>query len=142
MPGFSARTGVANGRDRVRSPCVRDERPLSILRARGDCLPLVLLTSEPRAREGCRRRTRHRPPRAHLCHMLRKRISLRHFYVPLPARNRALHYLAHEPRLSDELREQLTQVVHGYVGPCDPVAARKGVEWMEANRDLGQTSRF
>jgi hypothetical protein len=75
--------------------------------------------------------------------MLRKRISLRRFYVPPPASNRALHYLAHEPRLSDELREQLTQVVHGYVGPCDPVAARKEIEWMRRRyRDLGQTSRF
>jgi hypothetical protein len=45
-------------------------------------------------------------------------------------RNRALHYLANEPKLSDELREHLAQVVHGYVGPCAPVAARKGIEWM------------
>jgi hypothetical protein len=50
--------------------------------------------------------------------------------LPLATRNRALHYLADEPKLSDELREHLAQVVHGYVGPCDPVAARKGIEWM------------
>ena len=55
----------------VRSPCVCDERPLSILRARGNCLPLVLLTSEPRAREGCRRRLNSTPasPRLSLSHV-------------------------------------------------------------------------
>ena len=75
--------------------------------------------------------------------MLRERISLRRFDVPLPARNRALRYLAHESRLSDDIREQLTQVVHGYVGPCDPDAARAGIEWMrERYRAVGQTPRF
>ena len=65
------------------------------------------------------------------------------FDVPLAARNRALHYLAHESRLSDDIREQLTQVVHGYVGSCDSVAARKGIEWMRRRyRDLRQTPRF
>jgi len=44
------------------------------------------------------------------------------FDVPLAARNRALHYLANESRLSDDIREQLIQVVHGYVGSCDPIA--------------------
>jgi hypothetical protein len=71
--------------------------------------------------------------------MLRERTSLRRFDVPLAARNRALHYLAHESRLTDDIREQLTQVVHGYVGSCDPVAARKDAE---AISDLGQTPRF
>ena len=67
----------------------------------------------------------------------------RRFAVPLAARNRALHYLANESRLTDELLQQLTQVVHGYVGPCDPIAARKGIEWMRRRyRDLGQTPRF
>ena len=75
--------------------------------------------------------------------MLRERSSLRRFDTPLAARNRALHYLAHESKLSDDIREQLTQVVHGYVGSCDPVAARKGIEWMRRRyRDLGQTPRF
>jgi hypothetical protein len=63
--------------------------------------------------------------------------------VPLPARNRALHYLAHEPRLSDELRRQLNEVVNGYFGPCDASEARKGIEWMrERYRDVGETPRF
>jgi hypothetical protein len=44
------------------------------------------------------------------------------FDVPLAARNQALRYLADESRFSDDIREQLTQVVHGYVGSCDPVA--------------------
>jgi hypothetical protein len=75
--------------------------------------------------------------------MLRERISLRRFDVPLAARNRALHYIAHESQLSDEVREQLTQVVHGYVGPCDAVAARSGIEWMrERYRAVGQVPRF
>jgi hypothetical protein len=76
--------------------------------------------------------------------MLRsKRACLRPLDVPLPARNRALHYLAHEPRLSDELRRQLAEVVNGYVGPCDASEARKGIEWMrERYRAVGQTPRF
>ena len=73
----------------------------------------------------------------------RNRVPLRLFDVPLAARNRALHYLAHETKLSEEVREQLAQVVHGYVGPCDPVAARKGIEWMRARyRAVGQVPRF
>ena len=75
--------------------------------------------------------------------MLRTRTPLRLFDVPLAARNRALHYLAHETTLSEEVREQLVQVVHGYVGPCDPSVARKGIEWMrERYRAVGQTPRF
>jgi hypothetical protein len=48
------------------------------------------------------------------------------------AHNRALHCLAraHEYRLSDLLRQQLTQVVEGYFGRCDEDAARRGLEWM------------
>ena len=48
--------------------------------------------------------------------MLRNRI--RELDIPLWARNRALHYLAGSYKLSDDLRHQLTQVVHGYVGRC------------------------
>ena len=62
--------------------------------------------------------------------MLRKRI--RELDIPLWARNRALHYLAGSYKLSDELRHQLTQVVHGYTGRCEEGAARKGMEWMRA----------
>jgi hypothetical protein len=73
----------------------------------------------------------------------RQRLLPPRFDVPLAARNRALHYLANESRLTDELLQQLTEVVHGYVGPCDPVAARKGIDWMRRRyRDLGQTPRF
>ena len=66
------------------------------------------------------------------------------FDVPLAARNRALHYLANESRLSDDIREQLTQVpCMAYVGPCDPSVARKGIEWMrERHRAVGQVPRF
>jgi hypothetical protein len=46
--------------------------------------------------------------------------SIRELDIPLWARNR------------DELRHQLTQVVHGYVGRCEEGAARKGMEWMRA----------
>jgi hypothetical protein len=76
--------------------------------------------------------------------MLRsKRARLRTLDVPLPARNRALHYLAHEDRLSDDLRRQLTEVVNGYVGRCNEAAARAGIEWMrERYRAVGQTPRF
>jgi hypothetical protein len=75
--------------------------------------------------------------------LLRERGMVHRFDVPLAARNRALHYLANQSRLSDDIREQLTQVVHGYVGSCDPVAARKGIDWMRRRyRDLGQKPRF
>jgi len=49
---------------------------------------------------------------------LRTRTTFRLLDVPLAARNRALHDLAHETKLSEEVREQLAQVVHGCVGPC------------------------
>ena len=73
--------------------------------------------------------------------MLRKRI--RELEIPLWARNRALHYLADDYRLSDELRYRLAQVVEGYIGGCDEEAARAGIEWMrERYRAIGQTPRF
>jgi hypothetical protein len=63
--------------------------------------------------------------------------------VSLAARNRALYYLANEPKISDELREQLTQVVHGYVGFCDPDEAWKGIEWMrQRQRAIGKIPTF
>ena len=77
--------------------------------------------------------------------MLRKRARFRSLDVPLPARNRALDYLAnaHKHRLSDDLRYQLTQVVEGYTGRCDEDAARAGIEWMRKRyREAGQTPRF
>jgi hypothetical protein len=76
--------------------------------------------------------------------MLRsKRARLRSLDVPLAARNRALHHLAHEPRLSDELRRQLAAVIDGYFGPCDASEARKGIEWMrDRYRDVGETPPF
>jgi hypothetical protein len=76
--------------------------------------------------------------------MLRsKRARLRSLDVPLPARNRALHYLAHEHRLSDDLRHQLTEVVNGYVGRCEEDAARAGIEWMhDRYRAAGEKPRF
>jgi hypothetical protein len=75
--------------------------------------------------------------------MLRKRARLRSLDVPLPARNRALHYLANTDRLSADLRHQLTEVVNGYIGRCDDDAASKGIEWMrERYRAAGQAPRF
>jgi hypothetical protein len=70
--------------------------------------------------------------------MMRERI--RELDIPLCARNRALHYLAGNRKLSDELCHQLTQVVHGYTGRCHEDAARKGMEWMRA-KDLDRHHR-
>ena len=56
--------------------------------------------------------------RPYLQGMLRTRTSLRLLDVPLAARNGAFHDLVHETKLSEEVREQLAQVAHGYVGPC------------------------
>jgi hypothetical protein len=54
----------------------------------------------------------------------------------------ALHLLAIEA-LTDELREQLTEVVHGYTGPCDEATARLGLEWKrERDRGRGQAPPF
>ena len=67
--------------------------------------------------------------------MSRKRI--RGSLVPFWARNRALHYLAGSYELSDELRHQLTQVVHGYAGRCDEDAACSGIKWLrERDREI------
>jgi hypothetical protein len=72
--------------------------------------------------------------------MLRKRI--RSLDVAQWARNRALHYLANE-KLSDRLRYQLTEVVHGYIGACDEAAARAGLEWMrDRYRAVGKAPPF
>jgi hypothetical protein len=72
--------------------------------------------------------------------MLRKRIRV--LDIPLWARNRALHHLANET-LSDRLRYQLTEVVHGYIGSCDEDAARAGMEWMrERYRAAGKAPPF
>ena len=76
--------------------------------------------------------------------MLRgKRARLRSLDVPLPARNRALDYLANRrQQLSEELRYQLTQVVKGYIGRCDEDAARAGIEWMrERYRAIGRSAQ-
>ncbi len=77
--------------------------------------------------------------------MLRsKRARLRSLDVTLPARNRALHYLANGYKLSADVRRQLIEVVNGYIGClCDEAAARKGIEWMrERYRAGGQTPLF
>ena len=76
--------------------------------------------------------------------MLRsKRARLRSLDVTLPARNRALHYLANGYKLSADVRRQLIEVVNGYIGLCDEDAARAGIEWMrERYREVGQTPRF
>ena len=98
----------------------------------------------PGPSESALNRTRLRPAGAYLWGMLRKRARFRSLDVPLPARNRALDYLANRRHtLSDDLRYQLTQVVKGYIGRCDEDAARAGIEWMrERYREAGQTPRF
>jgi hypothetical protein len=57
------------------------------------------------------------------------------------AHNKALHYLAHHPLTADE-RAHLTEVVHGYTGPCDVVAARGGpLAWLrERYRERGEAT--
>ena len=73
---------------------------------------------------------RKKPPAASLARRHRLEISVL-------ARNRALHYLANHPLTEDE-RAQLTEVVHGYTGPCDVVAAREGLAWLrERYRAVG-----
>jgi hypothetical protein len=72
--------------------------------------------------------------------MLRERAGLRRIEVPLWARNRA--HLTGSYKLSDELRHQLTQVVHGYTGRCDEDAARKGMEWLRAKYRARGEPRF
>jgi len=58
--------------------------------------------------------------------------------ISVLARNQALHYLANHPLTQDE-RAQLTEVVYGYIGPCDAVAAREGLSWLrERYRERGE----
>jgi hypothetical protein len=62
--------------------------------------------------------------------------------IPVLAHNKALHYLAHHPLTADE-RAHLTEVVHGYTGPCDVVAAREGLAWLrERYRERGEVPPF
>jgi hypothetical protein len=64
--------------------------------------------------------------------------SLAVLSMPVPGASCAKNY-----RLSDDLRNQLTEVVNGYIGRCDEDAARTGIEWMrERYREAGQTPRF
>jgi hypothetical protein len=72
--------------------------------------------------------------------MLRQRI--RKLEIPIWARNRALHHLANDGTLSDDLRYRLTQVVLGYI-TCDEEAARAGLEWMrKRDGERGLTPTF
>jgi hypothetical protein len=58
------------------------------------------------------------------------------------AHSRALHYLANHDLTEDE-RLQLTEVVLGYIGPCDEPQARAGLEWMRQRYcRRGQTPPF
>src|SRR5262245_50051847 len=46
-------------------------------------------------------------------------------------------------QLTDDERAQLTDVVLGYIGPCDVVAARQGLDWMrERYRGRGERPPF
>jgi hypothetical protein len=40
-----------------------------------------------------------------------------------------------EYNFSDEVRQQLIQVVLGFTGRCDETAARRGMEWMRAHTE-------
>ena len=80
---------------------------------------------------------------AYLTDMLRK--HARRLEVSRFAHNQALHYLARaqQYRLSDLVRQQLTQVVEGYTGRCDDDAARRGIDWMRNQvRARGETPWF
>jgi hypothetical protein len=62
--------------------------------------------------------------------------------IPRLAHNRALHFLANHPT-GDELREQLTEVVHGFTGRCNEPLARAGLEWLrERYRRRGEVPPF
>jgi hypothetical protein len=57
----------------------------------------------------------------------------------------ALHYLARPKHYGypDHVRKQLIEVAEGYIGRCDPQAARAGIEWLrEQTRMRGETPRF
>jgi len=46
-------------------------------------------------------------------------------------------------RLPEDERAQLTEVVHGYTGPCDVIAAREGLAWLrERYRERGEVAPF
>jgi hypothetical protein len=81
------------------------------------------------------------PAAAYLFFML----STRRLEVSLFAHDAALHYLARrkEYDFSDEIRQQLIQVVLAFTGPCNEEAARAGLEWMrEQARRRGERVRF
>ena len=62
--------------------------------------------------------------------------------ITVLAHNQALHYLANHPLTQDE-RAHLTEVVHGYTGACDVVAAREGLSWLrERYRERGERAPF
>jgi len=80
-------------------------------------------------------RLRKKPPAGSLS-------ARRRFEVPRLAHNRALHYLANHDLTNDQ-RLQLTEVVLGYIGRCDEVQARAGMEWMrERYRSHGEAPPF
>jgi hypothetical protein len=80
-------------------------------------------------------RLRKKPPAA----SLERRRGLK---ITVLAHNRALHYLASHPLTADE-RAQLTEVAHGYTGPCDILAAREGLAWLrERYRERGEHPPF
>ena len=59
--------------------------------------------------------------------------------------NQALHYLARQKQygFNDAIRDQLQQVVEGFLGPCNEKAARAGIAWMrEQARERGETPNF
>jgi hypothetical protein len=72
----------------------------------------------------------------------RKQIALRNLLNTTRRGLRAPHYLADHPLTEDE-RAHLTEVVHGYTGPCDVVAAREGLAWLrERYRESGEQPPF
>jgi hypothetical protein len=66
----------------------------------------------------------------------------RQLEITVLAHKEALHYLANHPLTEDECA-QLTEVVYGYTGPCDIVAAREGLAWLrERYRERGEQPPF
>jgi hypothetical protein len=58
------------------------------------------------------------------------------------AYNRTRDFLANHP-IGDELREKLTDVVHGFTGRCNEPLARAGLEWLrERYRRRGEVPPF
>jgi hypothetical protein len=123
----AAKSSGAPALDRPsKTPCAAFLRPLWAAAGLPQCRAYLFRMSL---------RLRRKPPAA----SYQRRRGLQ---ISLLAHNRALHYLANHPLTEDE-RAHLTEVVHGYTGPCDVVAAREGLAWLrERYRERGERAPF